>query len=61
MAYTISCKDAGVNCSYSATSNSVTKLMREIVRHGKEEHGMTDEEFSDPQFRSKISSAIKEV
>ena len=61
MTYTISCRDAGVDCDFAATSNSVSKLMKEVIRHGKEEHNMTDEEFSDPQLRSRINSAIKKV
>ena len=38
MAKSISCKDAGKNCSWSASTDSVEELMSQVTEHVLAEH-----------------------
>ena len=58
MAKSISCADAGSECTWSTTANTEEELMDEVAQHVKAEH--PDLEIT-PEQIEKIKSIIKEV
>ena len=50
MAYTLACKDAGVDCTYVARGETMEQLLEDATKHVKELHGYTDEQLNDPKF-----------
>ena len=60
MAKTFTCRDVGVDCPYVARGETEEDLMADVIKHGKEVHGYTDEQLSNPEMMKKVKSAIKE-
>jgi len=60
MAKTFACRAVGVDCPYVARGETEEELMADIIKHGKEVHGYTDEQLNDPEMMKKVKSAIKE-
>jgi len=58
MAKSISCADAGADCSWSATADSEEELMEKVSGHVKAEH--KDMEIT-PELVAKVKSLIKDV
>ena len=58
MTKSISCADAGADCSWSATAETEENLMQKVEEHVKAEH--KDLEIT-PELVEKIKSIIKEV
>ena len=58
MAKSISCSDAGKDCSWSATADSEEELMRKVTKHVLEHH--KEIELNSENI-SGIKSLIKEV
>lgn len=46
MIYNFSCRDAGIDCDFTATSNSISSIIEKISKHGKERHGIAEEEIN---------------
>lgn len=59
MAMTFACRDVGTDCPYVARGETEEELMADIVKHGKEVHGYTDEQLNDPEMVKKVKAAIK--
>ncbi len=58
MTKSISCADAGADCTWSATAETEGELMEKVAQHAKEEHqGME----VTPELVAKIKSHIKEI
>ena len=58
MAKSISCADAGADCSWSATAETEEELMGKVADHVKEEHKELE---VTPELVEKVKSLIKEV
>ncbi len=58
MTKSISCADAGADCTWSATAETEGELMEKVAQHAKEEH--QDMEVT-PELVAKIKSHIKEI
>ena len=43
MAYSLSCRDSGIDCSYVVRGETIEELWEDGVKHVKEMHGYTDE------------------
>jgi predicted small metal-binding protein len=54
----VSCKDVGVDCNFTAKAESETQLMQILEKHAREKHNM--KEIS-ADMRKKIKVHIKEV
>ena len=50
MAFTLACKDAGVDCPHVAQGETEEELLQAGLEHVKEAHGYTDEQVNDPKF-----------
>jgi len=59
MAMTLACRDTGVDCPYVARGETEEELMGDVLKHGKEVHGYTDEQLNDPEMMKKVKAAIK--
>ena len=59
MAMTVSCRDTGADCDYVARGETEEELMADVMKHGKEVHGFTEEQLKDPEMMKKIKAAIK--
>ena len=59
MAYTLACKDFGVECEYVAHGETEEEVMAEGVKHVKEVHGYTDEQVNSPEFIEDAKQHIK--
>ena len=58
MTKSISCADAGANCSWSTTAETEEEVMNRVAQHAKEDH--PDLEVT-PELVAKIKSLIKEI
>ena len=58
MAKSISCKDAGKSCGWSATADTEEALMKKVAEHVKQDH--KDIELT-PENISGIKSLIKNI
>jgi len=59
MAYTLACRDAGVDCPYVAQGETEEEVFQNGAKHVKEEHGYTDEQLNDPKFLEEAKRLIK--
>ena len=57
MTKSISCADAGADCSWSASAETEEELMKKVAQHAKDEH--PDLEMT-PELVAKVKSIIKE-
>jgi predicted small metal-binding protein len=57
MTKSISCSDAGKDCTWSATAKTVDELMTQVISHVKKEHKEIE---LNTENISKIKSLIKE-
>ncbi|HEY8278076.1 MAG TPA: DUF1059 domain-containing protein [Bdellovibrionota bacterium] len=55
----LSCRDAGKICDYVAKGDSENEVLSDAMRHGREVHGMEEEDFS-PQMKEKMRSLIRD-
>lgn len=53
---TVSCKDVGVDCSFTAKAESEPELMKILQKHAKEKHNMAS---ISPDVMKKIKASIK--
>ncbi|MCA9811344.1 MAG: DUF1059 domain-containing protein [Nitrosarchaeum sp.] len=58
MAKSISCKDAGADCGWSATAETEEQLLEKTIEHVKESH---KELHVSPELYDKIKSLMKDV
>ncbi len=58
MSKSISCADAGKDCSWSATAESEEELMGKVAEHVKEDHKEIE---LTPENIANIKSLIKEI
>ena len=61
MAYTLACRDAGIDCPYVAQGETEEEVLQESLKHVKEAHGYTDEQVSDPKFLEESKKLIKQT
>ena len=61
MAYTLACRDAGVDCDFVARGETEEQALTEGIKHVKEAHGYTDEQVKDPKFLEESRKLIKKV
>jgi len=61
MAYTLACRDAGVECPYVAQGETEEEVFQDAAKHAKEKHGYTDEQLNDPKFLEEIKKIIKKT
>ena len=61
MAYTLACRDAGVDCDFVARGETEEAVLAEGVKHVKEVHGYTDEQVKDPKFLEESKKIIKKT
>lgn len=59
MGYTLSCKDAGMDCPFVAHGNTEEEVIKEATAHVKSAHGFTDEQLRDPKFMEDTKKLIK--
>ena len=59
MGLTAACRDAGADCDYVARGETEEELMADVMKHGKEVHGFTEEQLKDPEFVKKVKAVIK--
>ena len=61
MAYTLACRDAGVDCPYVAQGETEEEVLQAAAKHAKEVHGYTDEQLNDPKMIEEIKAVIKKT
>jgi len=61
MAYTLACRDAGVDCDFVAKGETEEEVLAKGVKHVKEVHGYTDEQVKDPKFLEESKKIIKKT
>ena len=62
MAKTISCREVGLftDCDELMRGETDDEVMQAAAAHGKQRHGMTDEQLSDPSGQQQIRGFIRE-
>ena len=58
MAKTICCRDAGIDCDFMATAETVDELLQQCVNHAKRAHGI---EEIPPELAARVQSAFRDV
>jgi len=58
MTKSISCADAGADCSWSATGETEEEILNKVAQHAKADH--PDLEVT-PELVAKVKSLIKEI
>jgi predicted small metal-binding protein len=53
----IACNDVVPGCSFTATAATEDELMKKVVAHAAQAHGVTD---VTPELASKVKSAIRD-
>jgi predicted small metal-binding protein len=61
MAYSLACRDAGVDCPYVARGETMKALFEDATKHVKEVHGYTDEQIKDPKFVEEVEALVKQT
>lgn len=61
MAYTLACRDAGVDCPYVARGETEEEVLQDATKHVKEVHGYTDEQLNDPKFLEEAKKLMKKT
>ena len=61
MAYTLACRDAGVDCPYVSRGETMEQLLEDATTHVKEVHGYTDEQLNDPKFMDEVKALVKQT
>ncbi len=61
MAYSLACRDTGIDCSYVSRDETIEELWEDGVQHVKEVHGYTDEQLNDPKFKEEMKAFIKQT
>jgi predicted small metal-binding protein len=61
MAYTLACRDSGVDCPYVARGETMEEMWKDASKHVKEAHGYTDAQLNDPKLKEKMQSLIKQT
>ncbi len=59
MAYTLACRDSGVDCPYVARGETVDEVLQDAAQHVKAVHGYTDEQLNDPKFQEEVKQLKK--
>jgi len=61
MAYTLACRDSGVDCDFVARGETEKEVLAEGIEHVKKVHGYTDEQLKDPEFLKETKKIIKKT
>jgi predicted small metal-binding protein len=61
MAYTLACRDTGIDCPYVSQGETIEELWENGVKHVKEVHGYTDEQLNAPKFKEEMKEFIKQT
>ena len=61
MAFSLACRDAGVDCSHVVEGETIDGVLAEGGIHAKDVHGYTDEQLADPALGAQLRSLIKET
>jgi len=61
MAYTLACRDSGVDCDFVARGETEEEVLAVGIKHVKEVHGYTDEQLNDPKFLEETKKLIKKT
>jgi predicted small metal-binding protein len=61
MAYTLACKDTGINCPYVSRGETIEEMWEDGAKHIKGAHGYTDEQLNDPKFKEEMKAYIKQT
>jgi predicted small metal-binding protein len=61
MAYTLACRDSGVDCPYVARGETEEEMLQDASKHVKEVHGYTDEQLNDPKFLEEVKKLTKKT
>lgn len=59
MAYTLACKDLGVDCNWKGEAKTKDELFAKVAKHAKEVHGYTDEQLKDPEMMKTMEQHVK--
>jgi predicted small metal-binding protein len=61
MAYTLACKDFGVECDYIANGETEDEVLKDGAKHAIEAHGYTEEQIKDPKFIEDAKKLINQT
>jgi predicted small metal-binding protein len=61
IAYTLVCKDFGVDFPYIARGETEEEVLQDGAKHAKEVHGYTDKQINDPKFLEESKKLIKKT
>jgi len=55
---TVSCKDVGVDCTFTAKAETEPELMKILEKHAREKHKMNE---ITPDMKKKVKAHIKNI
>jgi predicted small metal-binding protein len=60
MTYSLSCREAGYDCSHVIEGNNEEEVMQKAGRHAQEVHGMQPSDLT-PETTGKLKSLIRQT
>jgi predicted small metal-binding protein len=57
MAKSISCKDVGMNCDFTATADTMDELLQAAAAHAREAHGL---DTIPPELMPMVRAAVRD-
>ncbi len=61
MAYSLACRDAGIDCSFVAEGDSIEQVLSDGGAHAKEVHEYTDAQLQDPELIAQLRAIVRET
>ncbi len=61
MAFSLACRDTGIDCDFVARGETMEEVLEQGIKHAKETHGYTDEQLNDPEMMEKVKAVVKQM
>jgi predicted small metal-binding protein len=61
MARRLACRDVGMDCDELIRGETQDEVVLKAVEHGRQAHGMSEEQLSDPKLEERLRSLIREA
>jgi predicted small metal-binding protein len=61
VARSLACRDVGMDCDEVIRGATEDEVVIRAAEHARLEHGMTEEQLSDPRMEQRIRSLIREA
>jgi predicted small metal-binding protein len=61
MPYKFACSQVGFHCPFVAEGDTEQEVIEKAKQHGRESHGLTEEQLKSPEMTRKVKAAVKKT